>query len=169
MSVDIESRMRAFFASAPQTVHQIVVLEFSHSAMSQVYFFWREPYAGQVTTEDAVVHDVEPLNIDPTPAGSEGHLDEVFQIKLDTTDVEDRFREELDAIPLYSTELVRCVYREYLSDDLTDVQARAVLQVETISCIVGAATLSAASPRYNVTRTGELYTPRDVPMQREFL
>ncbi|MNY71298.1 hypothetical protein D3C86_2096100 [compost metagenome] len=61
------------------------------------------------------------------------------------------------------------MYREYLSDDLANAQTTAVLQVESVAYKIGAATLSAVSPRFNVTRTGETYTPRDIPMLRSFL
>jgi len=61
------------------------------------------------------------------------------------------------------------VYREYLSDDLQGPQAVAVLQIESITYMLGAAGISAVSPRLNITRTGELYVPRDIPMLRGFL
>ena len=35
--------------------------------------------------------------------------------------------------------------------------------------IAFAASLSAVTPRLNITRTGEIYSPRDVPMLRGFL
>jgi hypothetical protein len=168
VSLDFETRLRVFLASAPRAVHAIPTLEFSHSAMSQVWYFWREPYQGEITTEDGV-QVVLPLNIEIKLAGTEAHLDQNFEIRLDTTDINDEFRDELDRIPVDSAERVRCVYREYLSDDLTDPLARAVLQVESVSYMLGAATFAAVSPRLNITRTGELYVPRDVPMLRSFL
>lgn len=168
MSLDLEQRLRVFFASAPQTIRQIPVLEISHSAMSKTYYLWREPYEGEITTEDGV-RTVQPCNFEVKPAGSQAHLDQVYEIRLDTTDIEDDFRSEMDLIPLETTERIRCVFREYLSDDLTDVLARAVLQVESVSYALGAASISAVSPRLNITSTGERYTPRDVPMLRGFL
>lgn len=168
MSLDIEQRLREFFASAPQTVHRIETLEISHSAMSKTYYLWREPFAGEITTEDGV-QTAQPLNFQAKIAGSEGHLDQVFEIPLDTTDVEDDFRKEMDLVPLDTTERVRLVYREYLSDDLTDVLSRSVLQVESVVYSLGAAKITAVSPRLNVTSTGERYTPRDAPMLRDFL
>lgn len=168
MSVDLEARLREFLATAPQTIYQLQTLQISHSAMSQAYCLWREPYAGTVTTEEGSIA-VQPVNFEIHLAGAEGHLDQNFEIRLDTTHIEDEFREEMDRIPLDTLEKIRCVYREYLSDDLTSVLARAVLEVESISYQVGAAGLSAVSPRYNLTRTGEVYVPRDVPMLRAFL
>lgn len=168
MSLDLEQRLRVFFASAPQTIRHIETLEISHSAMSQTFYLWREPYVGEITTEDGV-RTVQPLNFEAKLAGTEKHLDQIYEIRLDTTDIEDEFRREMDGIPLETTERVRVVFRVYLSDDLTDMQARAVLQVETVSYALGAATITAVSPRLNVQRTGEVYSPRDVPMLRGFL
>lgn len=168
MSLDIEQRLREFFASAPQRIHRIETLEISHSSMTKTYYLWREPYTGEITTEDGV-RTVQPLNFQAKIAGSETHLDQVFEIPLDTTDVEDDFRTEMERVPLDTTERVRLVYREYLSDDLTDVLTRAVLQVESVVYTLGAAKITAVSPRLNVTSTGERYTPRDAPMLREFL
>jgi hypothetical protein len=168
MSLDIEQRLRVFLASAPQTIYPVQTLEISHSAMSKTYYLWREPFTGEITTEDGV-RTVEPVNLEIALAGTEGHLDQNFEIRVDTTDIEDEFREQMDRIPLNTLEKIRCVYREYLSDDLTDVVARAVLEIESISYQVGAAAIQAVSPRYNLLATGEKYTPRDVPMLRGFL
>jgi hypothetical protein len=168
MSLDLEARLRVFLASAPSAVRRIPTLEITHSAMSKTYYLWHEPYAGEITTEDGV-RAVEPVHFEIALAGSEAHLDQSFEIRLSTVDIEDEFREQMDLVPLDTQERIRCVYREYLSDDLTDVLARAVLQVETVSFQIGAATISAVSPRLNSTRTGESYNPRDIPMLRGFI
>lgn len=168
MSLDLDARLREFFSSAPQTRRVIETLEIIHSDMSQAFYLWREPVAGEITTEDGV-RDVLPWPFEARIAGSEGHLDQVYEIPMDTTEQEDTFRRELDSIPIDSSERVRLVYREYLSDDLTDMLTRAVLQVESIVYAAGVARITAASPRLNITRTGEVYTPREVPMLRAFL
>ena len=168
MSLDLETRLRRFLASAPQTVWSIATLQISHSAMSKTYHLWREPYAGQ-TLVDGVLVDMEPCNIEIKLAGSEGHLDQQFDIRLGLVDIEDEFREQLDRIPIDTTEKIKIVYREFLSDDLTVAQATAVLQAESVSYAIGAASISAVSPRLNMTRTGELYAPKEIPMLRGFL
>lgn len=167
MSLDLESRLKGFFASAPQTIWVVPTLAISHSAMSRTFHLWREPYAG-TTVIDGITTAMEACNIEIKLAGSHGHLDQKFDIRLGLVDIEDVFREELDRVPINTTEKVRVVFREYLSDDLTDPQAEAILQVESVSYTIGAATISAVSPRLNVTRTGEVYSPRDVPMLRGF-
>ena len=169
MSLDLEARLRVFLAAAPQRVRSIPTIEISHSAMSKTYHLWREPYGGATTTETGQVVQMQGANFEISLAGEHGHLDQQFQIKLDTTDIEDAFREQMDRIPVDTLERVRVVYREYLSDDLTDPQAVAPLQVESVSYAIGAASISAVSPRLNVLSTGELYTPRDVPMLRSVL
>lgn len=168
MSLDLEARLRTFLASAPQTIHPVQTLEISHSAMSRTFHLWREPYAG-ITMVGGVARTMEPCNVQIKLAGSPGHLDQRFDIRIDTTDIEDEFREQLDRIPLATTEKIILTYREFLSDDLAAPQATARLQAESISYMKGAAAISAVSPRYNITRTGELYTPRDIPMLRGFL
>lgn len=170
MSLDLETRLKTWLSSAPQAVHEIHTLQISHSAMSKTYYLWREPYAGSVTIETGGGALMECLNFEVKLAGAEGHLDQVFEIRIDTTDVEDEFREQLDRIPVDTAEKIQVIYRSYLSDDLTDiVSGPATLQVESVSFQVGAATIIAVSPRLNMTRTGELYAPRDVPMLRGFL
>lgn len=169
MSLDIGTALKVLFASAPQNVRPIQVLEFAHSAFSQTWYFWREPAGALVTTEDGD-RWVEPLNFETKLAGSEANLDQVFDILVDLTDLDDAFREQLDAVPLNTTERILCTYREYRSDDLATIEVGpSELQVEAISYQKGAARISAVSPRLNVTRTGELYAPRFIPMLRGFL
>jgi len=168
MSLDLETRLRCFLASAPQTIWTVATLQISHSAMSKTYHLWREPYAGQTVVDGELV-DMEPCNIEIKLAGNEGHLDQKFDIRLGLVDIEDEFREQLDRIPVDTTEKIKIVYREYLSDDLSVAQATAVLQAESISYALGAASISAVSPRLNMTRTGELYAPKEIPMLRGFL
>lgn len=164
MSLDQAAALKAFFASAPQSKHVIATLEISHSAMSQVWHLWREPFAGT-----AGGNTMQPANIDIAMAGSPGHLDQKFDIRIGLVDIEDTFRAELDRIPINTLEKIIIVIREFLSDDLASAVTEGTLQVESISVIKGAASISAVSPRLNVTRTGELYSPRDVPMLRGFL
>ena len=164
MSLDLEAALRTFLASAPQTVHAIQTLQISHSAMSQVWHLWREPYVGV-----AGGYTMQPCNIEIKLAGSAGHLDQKFDIRLGLVDIEDAFRAELDLIPVGTQEKIAVVYREYLSDDLVNAQATATLQVESVSFTKGAAAISAVSPRLNITRTGERYAPKDIPMLRGFL
>lgn len=168
MSLDLEQRLRRFLSSAPQAVWPIKTLQISHSAMTKTYHLWREPYSGQTTIEGDVVVDMLGLNFEIKLAGNEGTLDQRFQINIDTVDVEDEFREQLDLIPVDTTEKIAIVYREYLSDDLTEIQASATLQAESISYQKGGASISAVYPRLNVTRTGEIYSTRDIPMLRGF-
>ena len=168
MSLDIAAQLKVFFASSPQTKHEIETLQISHSAMTKTYYLWAEPYPGSITTETGV-HPVEPLNFNIKLAGSSGNLDQKFTIGIDTTSVNDEFREQMDLIPVATLEKIQLVYRRYLSDDLAHAQSTAVLQVESISYKIGAATLSAVSPRLNISRTGELYAPKEIPMLRGFL
>lgn len=168
MSLDLEAKLRRFLASAPQDIWTIQTVQISHSAMTKVYHLWREPYAG-VTSAGAGPMNMEPCNMEIRLAGSEGHLDQKFDIRLDLTDIDDQFREQMDLIPVDTAEKIKIVYREYMSDDLTDPQATVALQVESVSYAKGAANISAVSPRLNISRTGELYSPKTVPTLRGFL
>lgn len=168
MSTDIETRLREYFAASPPALRTIGVLVISHSALARRFVFWPEPYAGQIVSEEYGVLDVQyaPMMLDR--AGSEGNLDQEFRITLDTTDVQDDFRDQLDAIPLNTSERIRIDILTYLSDDLTAQQESATLQAETVSWVIGTATITAVVPRYNVLSTGELYEPGVVPMLRAF-
>lgn len=166
MSLDIEQRLRVFLASAPQTIWSIPALEISHSAI-KTWHLWKEPYPG-TTVVDGVSHAMRPTNMDIKLAGSAGNLDQVFSITLGIVDAADEFREELDKIPVNTKERIRIIYREFLSDDLATPQVTAVLQGESVSWTIGAATISAVSPRLNVSRTGEIYAPKAIPMLRGF-
>jgi hypothetical protein len=168
VSLSIDERLRRFCASAPQNKRIVKVLSISHSAMSQTFHLWREPYAGAVT-DGAETLAVQPVNFDIKLASDEGTLDQQYTIQIDTVDINDEFVAELDRIGLTSTEKIVATYREYLSDDLTAPCASVALQVESVARVKGAASLSAVTPRLNVTRTGEIYSPRDVPMLRGFL
>lgn len=168
MSLDLETRLRVFLASAPQTMHPVPTLEISHSAMSQTFHLWREPYAG-TTTVGGIPRTMLPANFEVKLAGSQGHLDQKFDIRLGLVDAEDIFREQLDRIPVGSAERIALTFREFLSDDLTQPQSSTRLQVESVSWTKGAASISAVSPRLNMTRTGELYAPKEIPMLRGFL
>jgi hypothetical protein len=168
MSLDLEQRLRVFLASAPQNIWNIETLEISHSSMSKTYYLWKEPYAGVITLEDSSTREVSCLNFEVKLASSQGNLDQSYDITLDLTDSEDEFKEQMDRIPIDTTEKIKLVFREYLSDDLTEVQSSAILQVETIAYSKSIARFTAISPRLNVLRTGELYTTREVPMLRGF-
>jgi hypothetical protein len=168
MSLDLETRLRIFLASAPQTIHPIQTLEISHSAMSRTFHLWREPYGG-TTSVGGVAMAMTPCNIEIKLASSEGNLDQKFSISISTVDPENTLRNELDRIPVATVEKIRIVYREYLSDDLTAPQATAILQAEAISYVKGAANITAVSPRLSMLRTGIVYSPRDIPMLRGFL
>lgn len=169
MSTDVEARLREWLASAPQTRYAIIVLSISHSLFTQPYHLWRERQAGTVTDENSNELSVIPTNFDVSPAGSPANLDQVFDIAIDTTDADDVFRDEIDRIPLSNNEPIVVVYRAYLSDDLSEPQAVNYLQAEGVVVTRGQAAISAASPRLNVSRTGELYTMGRFPMQRGFL
>lgn len=169
MALDLAERLRVFYASAPQRIREITTVSIEHPLLSQTWHLWPEPYAGTVTLETGATAAMRPCAMAVEPAGSPSHLDQVYRIGLDTTDPEDTFRTELDRIPLDDETPVQLTYRKYLSDDLTDVQAREIVYVETTAWERGKALLTAAAPRFNLLRTGRVYAPRDIPMLRAFV
>jgi len=132
--------------------------------MSRAWDLWREPYIGV-----AGGRTMQPCNIEIKLAGSGGHLDQKYGIRLCTVDINDEFREELDRISLDTDEKIVLEFRQYLSDDLETPQATVFLQVESVGFIKGAAAISAVSPRLNMSRTGEVYNNRDIPMLKGFV
>jgi hypothetical protein len=167
MGVDLEARLRKFYACAPQTVRRIQTLEISHSSMSKAFNLWREPYAG-TTQAGGATKNMLACNVETKLAGSAGNLDQKYDITVGTVDADDIFMGELDRIPLNTKEKIRVIYREFLSDDLTAPLASHRLQAESVAYVLGAASISAVSPRLNMLRTGELYTPKEIPMLRGF-
>lgn len=167
MSLDIANRLARFLASAPQNIHPVQVLQFSHSAMT-TYTLWREPYTGSVTI-NGVATAVLPLNMEIKLAGSANNLDQRYDIRVDTVDINDLFRAAIDGVPLTSLERIKVAYFEFLSDDLTTPLVTATLQAESVTWQKGAALITAVAPRLSINRTGETYSVRDVPMLRGFL
>ena len=168
MSTDIESALREWYAVSPPSVREIGVLIISHPALARQFVFWTEPYpgAGRSDKHGDLETAYAPMLIER--AGSEASLDQEFRITLDTTDVQDDFRRELDSIPLNTSDRIRVSVLTFLSDDLGAQQESASLQAETVSWVLGTATITAVVPRYNVLSTGELYEPGVVPMLRAF-
>ncbi len=169
MAEDLESELRRVLVMAPQDVWIIPVLSFGHSAMSKTWHLWNQPYEGSVTIEGGVVVPVEIANLQPELAGTPANLDQSYKVALDITDVNDQFHEELDRIPLDTAEPMQLIYREYLSSDLTSIQASVTLEIISCTTNLGAAGIVANAPRFNVSRTGVLYTPSLFPMLRSFL
>ena len=168
MSQDIENALREYFAVSAPAIRTVGVLVISHSALTRRFVFWPEPYPGEVLSDEYGLLAVQyaPMLLDR--AGSEANLDQEYRISLDTTDVQDEFREQLDRIPLNTSERIRIDILTFLSNDLTSQQEAATLQAETVSWVMGTATITAVVPRYNVLSTGELYEPGVVPMLRAF-
>jgi len=170
MGLDVADRLRFFWASAPQRIYSVETMEISHSAMSKVYRFWHEREPGFITLETGEEVEVTPMNFEIRRAGSGPNLDQIYEIMLDTMDagVKNEFRAQMRLVPIDTKEFVRVVLRGYLSDDLTDVLERGVLQLESVNYKLGVARLRAISPRLNLSRTGELYVSREIPMLRSF-
>lgn len=169
MSQDIDARLRRFFATAPQVRYIVPMVSFSHSRFTRTWHLWREAITGDVWLENGELVHPDAVNFDQELAGTPANLDQEFTFTVSTVDIEDQFRNELDRVPIDSAERIVCDYREYISDDLTYPNVVAHLQVESLSYERGAATIQAVSPRLNITRTGELYTPKEIPMLRAFL
>lgn len=166
MALALQDQLKRFYASAPTNVRMIPVIEISHSDMTQTFYLWREPYSGSVTLDDLSVVTVEPVNFAVELSADEANIDQVFKVTLGNVDASDVFREQVDAISLNTTEKIKLIYREYLSDDLTTPQVTITLTVENVAYTNTTATLSAVSPRLNLNRTGETYNYKDIPMLR---
>ncbi|CAN5651883.1 hypothetical protein BH10PSE18_BH10PSE18_15310 [soil metagenome] len=168
MAEDLEAELRRVLVTAPQDVWIIPVISYSHPDMSKVWHLWNQPYEDHITLEGGSIVLAEIANLQPELAGTPANLDQSYKVALDITDINDKFHEELDRIPLNTTVPMQMVYREYLSNDLTIVQASVPLEVITCTTSPGTAGIVANAPRFNVSRTGETYTTRDIPMMRGF-
>lgn len=164
-----EERMKIFWAASPQNIRVIPTVQLSHSRLGRTYYLWTERYPGSVTLDTAEVVTMSPCNLTPKMADSDKGLDQNYSFTFDLTDSQDLLRRELDNIPIDTTEKLILVYREYLSDTLTVVQAQVTLLVSKIAYNQKGATFTCVAPRGNLTYTGELYTPYEIPMLKGFL
>jgi hypothetical protein len=164
---DLELALTRFFASAPANDYVVETLEISHPLMTRSYHLWRETVTG-TTTVDGVLRTMETCNFEIKRAGSPGHLDQNFDVLVDTTDIQDTLRGEIDRVGKHPGEPVHLTVREFLKSDLSAPQSTAVLVVESIAYNSGSANISAVSRRLNITGTGVTFNSRDFPMLRAF-
>ena len=167
MALDIDTRLKEFFASNPPGKYSIYTLAIAHSALSKVFRFWNQPGIGCLDVE-GVLEEHRSVNFEVKQAGTNKNLDQIFKIALDVVDSQDELRAELDRIPLDTKEKIVIVFREFLYPVLDTPCGIARLQAESLSYIKGAANVNAVSPRYRMLRTGEVYSPKDIPMLRGF-
>jgi hypothetical protein len=164
---DQELVLTRFFASSPANDYVLETLEIGDPLMTRSYHLWRETVAG-TTTVGGVPRAMEPCNFEIKRAGSPGHLDQKFDLLVDTTDIQDTLRGEMDRVGKYPAEPVRVTVREFLKSDLASPQSTAVLKIENITYNHGSANISAVSRRLNVTGTGVTFNSQRFPMLRAF-
>jgi hypothetical protein len=163
-----EERMKIFWASSPQNVRPIPTFQFSHSAFSSSYYYWTEPYVGTVTSETDTTLTMNPANINVSLANSTNNLDQNYTFVVDLTDAQDVFRTALNSVPISTNEEIQMVYREYLSDTLAVVQTYVNLIITKIAYNQKGASITACTPRLNLTSTGLIYSPGNIPTLRGF-
>lgn len=167
MAIDIDDRMKRYWASNAPGEYVIVTLAIAHSALSKTFRFWNQPGVGWLDVEGTLMEH-RSVNFQVEQNGTNANLDQIFKIAVDVVDSQDELREELDRIPLDTKERILVVYRTFLYPVLDVPTAVARLQAESLSYVKGAANVSAVSPRYNMLRTGETYNPREIPMMLGF-
>ena len=167
MAIDIDERLKRHWASNAPGEYTIFTLAIAHSDLSQVFRFWNQPGIGWLDVEGTLMEH-RSVNFQVEQAGTNSNLDQLFKIAVDVVDSQDELRDELDRIPLDTKEKIVVVFREFLYPVLDVPCGIARLQAESLSYVKGAANVNAVSPRYNMLRTGEIYSPKDVPMLRAF-
>ena len=171
--IDLEQKLKVFLASSPSRLRRVETLQITHPSFTGQWHLWNEPYVGVTKYYDdndvLQTANMIPLNFKVNKGGSEANLDQKLSITIDLVDSEDEFRTQMGLISLDNTVPIYIWFREYLSDDLNSPQSDLKVQVESVSYQRGVATLQAVAPRLNVTRTGETYNAKDVPMLRGFL
>lgn len=168
MALDLDERLKRYLASNPPGEYPIYTLAIQHPDLSQVFRFWNQPGIGMLDVNGTLMEH-RSVNFAVEQAGTNSNLDQVFRIDVDVVDSQDELRAELDRIPLGTKQRITIVYREFLYPVLDAPTAMARLQAESLSYVKGAVSISAISPRYNMLRTGETYSPRDVPMLKGFM
>ncbi|ETF00933.1 hypothetical protein W822_19980 [Advenella kashmirensis W13003] len=167
MALDIDDRMKRYWASNPPDEYPIYTLAIAHSDLSKVFRFWNQPGVGWLDVEGTLMEH-RSVNFQIEQNGTNSNLDQLFRIAVDVVDSQDELREELDSIPLTTKERIVIVYRSFLYPVLDAPTGLARLQAESLTYVKGAANVNAVSPRYNLLRTGEVYSPREIPMLRGF-
>lgn len=164
-----EEQLKVFWASSPQNIRRIPTFEFSHSDAPQIIRIWRETYNG--TVKDELNADILMTSVafKDDIVTSEDNLEQKYVLLVDLTDSQDLFREILDAIPINTTEAILVKCREYLSNNLNVIQASIDLIVEKIDFTQEGTKITCITPRTNLTTTGDIYTPLEVPMLRGYL
>ena len=84
--------MREFFAAPLRCLDLSRPLKSVILVCRQSIISGGSPYNSQITLEDDSVVDVRGINMEIRIAGNEEHLDQVFDIAIDTTDADDEFR-----------------------------------------------------------------------------
>lgn len=169
--MELEDSLKVFLASSPNTYYPIQIVVIKHSSFG-ILGFWKEGVVyNNWVLEDGTVVNLESSNLEVKLASSENDLDQKIDIALDVTDSEDRVRNILDSIPLYSEEKILVEYREYMSNEFTRYKAvaKASLQIEGLSYESGLCAISAVIPRLNNKKTGRTYNIRTFPTLRGFL
>lgn len=169
--MELEDKLKVFLASSPNTYYSIPIIVIKHSSFGALGFWKEGVIKKDWLLEDGTKVDLESANLEVKLSSSENDLDQKINIAIDTVDSEDRLRNTLDSIPLYSEEKILVEYREYLSDDFTQFKAVATasLQVEGLAYEHGVCVISAVVPRLNNKKTGRVYDIRTFPTLRGFL
>ena len=162
-------RLKIFWASSPQNVRPIPTFEFYHPDFYGSYYYWTEPYVGQVLSESSILLSMAPANINIKFADSDNDLDQNYTFLIDLTDSQDVFRSAMNSVAINSKNEIVIKYREYLSNDLNTIQTSVNLIVSKVSYNQEGAQITACTPRYNLTSSGLIYTPFQIPMLRSFL
>ncbi len=168
MALDIDERLKRYLASNPPGEYPIYTLAIQHPDLSKVFRFWNQPGVGWLDVEGELMEH-RSCNFFVERSGTNANLDQIFNIDIDAVDSQDEFRSELDRIPIDTKQRIVNVYREFLYPVLDAPTAVARLQAESLTYVKGAVRIEAVSPRYNMLRTGEVYSPLTVPMLRGFM
>lgn len=165
------SALTEFFLNAPARVVQLETISIHHPSFSRSYYIVRNARLGiRARLEDASEVDFEYYPLVISRAGTNGTLDQVFQITLG--DLGELVPQEIDRCVAADTLHIRpsLVYRSYRSDDLSNILVGPVrLQVSEIPMTREGTRFEAKPAVVNMSTTGELYTLERFPGLRGFL
>lgn len=169
MAFTAEELYERYLYNNPDDQNLIETISITHSNLTQDFDIVREPDGLTLTIETGEDVYFMGVNFEVSKNTSSDDMDEEFLITFD--DTEGVLKDEAELIPLNTTELVKIVYRAFISSD-TSEPAFGPITLNGTSMTAGndgQVTVSAQSPSLVVNRCGELYTYERFPSLKSFL
>nr|UVX59586.1 MAG: protein of unknown function DUF1833 [Bacteriophage sp.]DAP40289.1 MAG TPA: protein of unknown function (DUF1833) [Caudoviricetes sp.] len=164
----VEASYRRKLASNPDGEMDYITLQVSHPLLSKTYYLVRGLQELTATLETGETITFEPTPMEASGAANNNDMDQTTTFTL--PDVGNLLDDELDNIPMDSTELPKFIFRRYVSTDLSyPADGPVVYEAQTIAQDKGRFSANLGTPMLNQRSTGILMTPKEIPLLRGLL